>query len=131
MPTSRLLATFVLLCVPLYSAGSGSVDQMGDDVAGAVNYGDWSAHTCRRVEELGKGTVSPDECIARVDAANTRCMELAKARVPVVANDEQGEFFVMILMSCPVADVLGIGYVIKDGKIYIQWSELAESRRGR
>lgn len=58
-------------------------------------------------------------------------MELAKARVPVVANDEQGEFFVMILMSCPVADLLGIGYVIKDGKIYIQWSELAESRRGR
>jgi len=97
---------------------------MRDEVIQMVTDKDWSNDTCRRVIELGKGKVSLDECLSKVESANTRCLKFAKSTVPTVTSEDQGKFLVGILMTCPMADVLDIGYIVKGGKIHIQWSEL-------
>jgi hypothetical protein len=97
---------------------------MRDQVIEIVVSHDWNKETCRRVGQLGKGTVSSDICSLRVDPANARCLAFAKERVPVVLEKEQAEFLVQILMTCSVADVLGIGYSIDGKQIHIQWNEL-------
>jgi hypothetical protein len=105
---------------------------MRDQVIQIVVEGDWGSHTCQRVEELGKHTVSRSECIQRVPAANARCTEFARIKVPEVTDEDQADFLVDILMTCPVADVLGIGYIIDSRRIYIQWGELDQQHgRGR
>ena len=114
----------VLLSLAPMAAASVSGEQMRDQVIQIVTDSDWSTQTCRRVEILGKNTVSAAECKDRVGSANTQCIELAKSRVPVVLGEDQAEFLVSILMSCPVAKVLNIGYIFEGTKIHIQWNEL-------
>lgn len=51
-------------------------------------------------------------------------MKIAKAKFPHVTSEDEAKLLVGILMTCPVAKVLGIGYVIDGEKIHIQWSEI-------
>jgi hypothetical protein len=113
-----------LLAVPSIAAASVSGEQMRDQVITIVTDSDWNDHTCRRVDGLGKNTVSPSECRERLNSANSQCIELAKSKVPIVLDEDQAKFLVDILMSCPIAKVLDIGYEFEGTKIHIQWSEL-------
>jgi hypothetical protein len=121
----HIAITVALLCPASYAVAGVSGEQMRDQIIETVVHDNWNnKETCRRVAELGKGTVSSDMCSLRVDPANTRCIAFAKKRVPVVLEKEQAEFLVEILMTCPIADVLGIGYSIDGRQIHIQWNEL-------
>ena len=124
MSRIRVAITAALSCLPLLSLASTSGIEMRDEVIQFVIDGDWSSHTCRRVIGLGRGTVSGEECAVKVVSANAKCLDLAKTTLPVVTNEEQTEFLVEILMTCPVAHVLGIGYIIDGKQIHIQWNEL-------
>ena len=125
MSRSRTSISALLLCLPpSIASASTSTTEMREQVIQIVTDGNWQSHTCRRVQELGKQSVSLEECNSRVDAANAQCLELARLRVPTVANADDATYLVEILMTCPIARVLGIGYVIDKRKIYIQWSEL-------
>ena len=115
----------VLLALAPTVAASVSGEQMRDQVIQSVTDSDWSDQTCHRVGGLGRGSVSPAECRKRVGPANIQCVELAKSKVPVVLGKDQAEFLVRILMSCPIAKVLNIGYLFEGTKIHIQWSELS------
>lgn len=112
-----------LICLPFASLAETSGTEMRDEVIKVVTGNNWDAHTCRRVASLGEGKVSAEECQSKVGPANERCLALAKDKVPTVTNEEQTGFLVEILMTCPVADVLGVGYVVDGKKIHIQWSE--------
>lgn len=124
MNHTRIAMSATLLCLSPCALAEVSGAQMTDDVIKMVAESDWSSQTCQRVEGLGKSTVSPAQCTQRVAAANTRCTELARAKLPEVTDGDQAKFLVEILMTCPVADVLGIGYIIDGRKIHIQWGEL-------
>jgi len=108
---------------PPFGGGGTSVEAR-DDIIRMVAANNWNAYTCRRVEGLGKATVSPAECAARVEPANAECIEIAKAKLPQVSTEDEAGFLVEILMTCPVAKVLDIGYIIDGRKIHIQWNEI-------
>ena len=116
------IAAVLLALSPSAAAVSG--EEMRDEVIKIVSDGDWSTHTCRRVEGLGKGTVSPEDCASRVNAANAECIKIAKGKFAQVTSENDARLLVEILMTCPVAKVLDIDYVIDGENIHIQWSEI-------
>ena len=120
----HLAMLIVFLCWPLWVSASVSGEQMRDEVIEMVTDNNWSGETCRRVQELGKNMVSGAQCLQRVDLANSRCLELARTEVPVILEEEQAKLLVGILMTCPMAQVLNIGYKINGGKIHVQWSAI-------
>ena len=101
-----------------------SYEEMRDEVIRIVADDGWENHTCKRVEQFGKGVVTMEECWLEVESANKECREIGIEYVPQVKNELDGEFLVKILMACPIAKVLGIGFIVENGKVYVQWNEL-------
>ena len=106
-------------------------EEVRDQIIEAISDSERDEHTCRRVRELGKGTVSDEECIERLKIANAECLKIAKENVPRVQVKHESKFLVEILMGCPVAKVLDIGLHIVDGKVHIQWEEIDEKTKNR
>lgn len=86
----------------------------------AINniYDDFRANTftCINVVKLGKGSVSKAQCEKQLKAANEKCAKLAQKNVISFSKEEDAHNLMQILITCPVAHMLGHEYQIKDGK---------------
>ena len=68
-------------------------------------------HNCRRVHEMSYSEISIEECNKKLVQANKECMSIVNEYVPSDPSIDEARGMVRILMTCPVAKILGIeGY---------------------
>lgn len=121
----RIFAVATLISLASLSLAD-EVETFVDELLAKFPAEEVNAHTCRRVQELGRNTVTPQECNDRLEQANSECRSLATQYFDDAPSEADVELLGAIVMVCPIAKVLNISFRIIDGKAHIGWSELPE-----
>ena len=66
-----------------------------------------NAHTCKRVQSMSKGVISDEQCKAKLVDVNKECMRLILKYVPSKPSGDETRGMVNILMTCPIAKIMG------------------------
>ena len=119
----RSLLILALILLPLF-VFAGEYETLRDELLAGFSIDEVNNHTCRRVGELGRDTVTEQECRARVEEANRYCRALAPEYIPDTPSQEDIQTLGAIAMICPIARVLKISFRIEDGRAFVGWNEL-------
>ena len=119
----RIRTLLALVLILPFAVAEGS-NTFRDELLKDFPLDEVNEHTCRRVQELARNTVTPEKCLERVEEANSYCRSLAPKYVPDNPTQDDIPLLGAIAMVCPIARVLDIGFQIKDGKAFVQWNEL-------
>ena len=125
----KLVLIIAILLSPIVQASEMVTgEQVRDQIIEETSDKERDKHTCKRVHSLGKGTVSGKECLERLQKANKECLEIAKKQLLQVRTENEGTLLVSILMVCPIAKVLDIGFNVINQKVYVQWDEIGKEK---
>jgi len=77
-------------------------------------------YTCDSVVLYSKGKITEKVCQDKLNQTNEHCASLAKTSVVALSTQEHAKDLVQILVTCPVAKMLGYPYEIINGKAVMQ-----------
>lgn len=77
-------------------------------------------YTCESVEKFSEGQMTKKDCEIALKQTNDKCASLARQQYDYLDLNKEPEQLIKILVSCPVAKMLGYPYEIKNGKPEIQ-----------
>lgn len=76
--------------------------------------------TCERVEMLTEGRISQQKCHGKLHSTNKSCELIAKQSSQYFNSQHDVKQLVSILVSCPIATIMGLDYSVSEGSPIIR-----------
>lgn len=73
-------------------------------------------YTCESVQKFSEGKISIQDCETALKETNEDCASLAREQYDHLDLDNNPEQLIKILVSCPVAKMLGYSYQVVKGE---------------
>ena len=78
-----------------------------------------NGYTCDSVVLYSEGKITKQNCEAQLEKTNAQCASMAKSSLSALLTESDAKNLVQILVTCPVAKMLGHPYEIKDGRAHM------------